>query len=108
MNWKETVIKLKAVPKQIFENQEDSIHAKACYATGWKDGTEIQAEISFKAGQEDVCLVSLSEILLEGIESGRKEVMEWGDEVCTDKKHSGTMKRRECGFCWQAKLKEQK
>ena len=35
-----------------------------------------------------------------------KKVVEWGDEDCTDRSQSGTMKKRECGFCWQALLEE--
>ena len=35
-----------------------------------------------------------------------KKFIEWGDETCTDRSHSGTMKKRECGFCWQALLRE--
>ena len=35
-----------------------------------------------------------------------KKIFEWGEGICTDRSHSGTMKKRECGFCWQALKKE--
>ncbi len=35
-----------------------------------------------------------------------KKVGEWGGSVCTDRTHSGTMKKRECGFCWRVLLEE--
>ena len=35
-----------------------------------------------------------------------KKMAEWGDSICIDKRHSGTMKKRECGFCWQSILEE--
>jgi hypothetical protein len=38
------VIKLKAVPQTIFENQTDTIQTKMCYAAGFKDGTEAQLQ----------------------------------------------------------------
>ena len=54
MEAKEMVIKLKAVPKQIFEGKVDTIDTKLAYLAGWKDGTERQAPLSFKAGIREV------------------------------------------------------
>ncbi len=41
------------------------------------DVIKAQAEISFKAGQKDVCTVAVSDIIGRGVEIGRKEVVEW-------------------------------
>ncbi len=44
MEAKDTIIKLKAVPKQIFEGKPDTIDTKMAYIAGWKDGIEAQSE----------------------------------------------------------------
>jgi len=92
MEAKDTVIQLKALPKQIFEGTEDTRATKVAYVAGWKDGTERQAEISFKAGEDqgykngsiDGYNTAKQEALkshLEGLSAGRKagikEVVEW-------------------------------
>ncbi len=41
-----------------------------------------------------------------GAKAQLKKVVEWGEEDCTDRSHSGTMPRRSCGFCWQSLLEE--
>ena len=61
MEAKDTVIKLKSVPNPIFEGEPNTYDTAAAYTWGWKEGTERQAEISFKAGQD----------------SRLKEVKEW-------------------------------
>ncbi len=43
-----------------------------------------------------------------GIDKGRREVVEWGNEICMKHAHlvDAWIKRRECDYCWQTKLKE--
>jgi len=88
MEAKDTIIKLKAVPTQIFEGEQDTIVAKMCYLAGWKDGTEAQVEISFKMGYnqalKDVLESKPAEpwdreetIFEDGKNAGIKEVVEW-------------------------------
>jgi len=85
MEAKDTVVKLKAVPKEIFENRADTIHTKMCYVAGFKEGTEIQAEISFKAGIKEVVEAIktndpwLYAHLINGVEMQAK-LKEWGME----------------------------
>ena len=54
MKWQDTVIKLKAVPKKIFENKDDTIDIKMAYLAGWKDGTERQANATWDAAIKEV------------------------------------------------------
>ena len=83
MEAKDTVIQLKAVPKEIFDNQKDTIHTKMCYVAGWKDGTEAQAEISFKAGEVEMA-IRLSQPHWQAVQDAKltaiKEVVEWVDD----------------------------
>jgi len=77
---------------------------------------KIQAEISFKAGYDEAigCTKeSLSSIkgkaYYAGKEAGRREVVEWGDELCHNTEHHSwwdSMPRSKCPDCWQAQLKE--
>ena len=54
MEAKDTIIKLKAIPKQIFEGEMDNLKSKLAYLAGFKDGIEAQAGVSFKAGIREV------------------------------------------------------
>ncbi len=51
MGTKNILIKLKEIPR-IFSDHENTLQESAAYLAGWMDGTKLQAEISFKAGQE--------------------------------------------------------
>lgn len=78
-NWKDKVMSNKEVV---------ALLEKSCYPSPkyWDEidlVRKAQADISFKAGQE--------------------EVMKWGDVVCME---HGMRKQRRCDTCWQAKLKE--
>ena len=66
-----------------------------------KTGQKIQEamEISFKAGQEDVCTVAVSRF----IEQGRQEVVEWIEGKNHHDKEQSYYQFN--GLEWQAKLK---
>ena len=81
MEAKDTVIKLKAVPKQIFEGKADTIDTKMAYLAGWQDGTKAQAEITWNIA----------------FKAGIQEVVKWLNE-------SDWGRRK--GYSWQAKLKD--
>ncbi len=96
-----------------------------------KEFAQAQAEISFKAGQDELAnelvlaraeIDSLGSVLLElqqdcinSRKAGIREVVEWGIEICHEHLPKwkgkvdlmgGVLSRRECPKCWQAKLKE--
>lgn len=50
MEAKDTVIKIKKVPEQIWVGRKDTVETKMAYLAGFKDASESQAEISFKVG----------------------------------------------------------
>ena len=72
-----------------------------------------QAEISFKAGYKEA--IQANEYLNEDVlsasrQEGRREVVEYADELCphgTLSADTSRAYRRECEICWQAKRKEQ-
>ena len=91
MEAKDTVIKLKAVPNPIFEGKPNTYDISAAYTWGWKEGTEAQAPISFKAGQDSML----------------KEVKEWlqthNAKICFDEPDERYREMYEKD--WQAFLK---
>jgi hypothetical protein len=79
MEAKETVIKLKAVPDPIFEGTPNTPETGAAYVAGWKDGTEVQAEVSFKAGiKEVVDILKLMKFQFQPLDFWVKKFKEWG------------------------------
>ena len=57
---------------------------------------------------EEDCVVCYGHDEHDVAKAQAKRIAEWGNETCTDRSHSGTMRKRECGFCWQTLLEETK
>jgi len=56
----------------------------------------------YDKGQEDVCTVSVSDILEKGVQQGRQEVVEWVEENSKEPICLGASFRAK----WQAQLKK--
>lgn len=91
-------------------NDKDVIECMECIALKHR---EAQAEISFKVGKT-LGVVETMKLSLKAMEdmkkAGIKEVVEWGNEICTYFDHSfpyikGRL-RRNCDKCLQAKKRE--
>ena len=92
---------------------EDTIKLCKPTSSGWRINCDAkchrnQAEISFKAGQEDVVLESKMGTLTVSslVNRGRKEVVEWVEKRLFDAGDEGYMQVSMGKSEWQAKLKE--
>ncbi len=89
-SWEDTIIKLKVCPETIWEGKTDTLETKLAYAAGFKEGTEKQAEITWKAALEYMRQAdpekwdSHDGRLEEAYQAGRQEVMKWIKENIYD------------------------
>lgn len=55
-------------------------------------------------GRQRLINEGASKVYEAGADAMLKKVYEWGDELCD--MHQETKYKRQCGYCWQALLKE--